>query len=571
MQRLIKLGWQALPIIITALFIIPILLGLLGTWLPGFGYFPAIGATQFSVTPWLQLFHYPGFYSALQKTLVTGISAALIALMLSFFILRCCYLTRPFKIIENTLASLLSIPHAAFAIGLGFLLAPSGWLLRVVEQITGLLPRPPNWTTFQDPAGISLIITLILKETPFLLFMALAVLPTLQVSRTLWLANSQGHSQRFAWHYLILPRLYRQIRLPFFAVLAYALTVVDIALIAGPTTPPTLAVMIVQRFNDPDLSQRLVGAAGATLLLALVIAALIAAAGSEKLLHYWRAWRIQSAPRPRFKISVSRPLASLTIAVMGAIYAGAILVTLLWSLTQRWRYPDLLPAQFSLRAWQRISQRLADPFWCTLSLATLASLLALILAILALENEQRLRHLKPKLNISAINWLLYLPLLVPQIAFLFGFQTMLILGGLDRQFTTLLWSHLIFVLPYVFLTLAGPYRDYDQRYSWQGTMLSGSPLLTFWRIKLPLLLRPILYAFATGFAVSIAQYLPTLFVGGGHYSTLTTEAVAMTSGSDRRLMAVMAIWQQALPLLVFVLATSVPMLLFRQRKAMRHS
>jgi putative thiamine transport system permease protein len=132
----------------------------------------------------------------------------------------------------------------------------------------------------------------------------------------------------------------------------------------------------------------------------------------------------------------------------------------------------------------------------------------------------------------------------------------------------LLWSHLIFVVPYVFLTLSGPYRQFDDRYSWLALSLTGRRAHSFWRIKLIILLRPILYAFATGFAVSIAQYLPTIFVGAGRFATLTTEAVALASGSDRRLMAIMALWQQLLPLIVFALATLIPVYRFRHRRAM---
>ena len=42
-----------------------------------------------------------------------------------------------------------------------------------------------------------------------------------------------------------------------------------------------------------------------------------------------------------------------------------------------------------------------------------------------------------------------------------------------------------------------------------------------------MLLRPLLIALAVGFAVSVAQYLPTLFAGGGRFSTLTTEALSL--------------------------------------------
>ena len=59
---------------------------------------------------------------------------------------------------------------------------------------------------------------------------------------------------------------------------------------------------------------------------------------------------------------------------------------------------------------------------------------------------------------------LYAPLLVPQIGFLFGVQVFLWLGIADG-WLAVIWTHLLFVLPYVFLTLADPYRSLDPRYA----------------------------------------------------------------------------------------------------------
>ncbi|MCV5838282.1 ABC transporter permease, partial [Escherichia coli] len=53
------------------------------------------------------------------------------------------------------------------------------------------------------------------------------------------------------------------------AVLAYSLSVVDVALIIGPTNPPTFAVLVWQWFNDPDLSLLPRAAAGAVVLFAI--------------------------------------------------------------------------------------------------------------------------------------------------------------------------------------------------------------------------------------------------------------------------------------------------------------
>ena len=154
--------------------------------------------------------------------------------------------------------------------------------------------------------------------------------------------------------------------------------------------------------------------------------------------------------------------------------------------------------------------------------------------------------------------LLYAPLLVPQIAFLFGIQVLLVAGRLDGRWIALTWSHLLFVLPYVFLALSDPWRKLDDRYARTAACLGASPARVFWRIKVPMLLRPILFAGAVGFSVSVAQYLPTLFAGAGRLSSLTTEAVGLAAGADRRILGVYAFAQMALPLLGFAVALTVP-------------
>lgn len=544
------LSW--VPALTLAVFLIPVSVGLAGTWLPAFGWFPALDQYRFSLQPWFDLVAYPGFFSALQLTLITGLGSALLALAASLLLLMAFYPSRLFRRLERWLAPVLSVPHAAFAIGLGFLITPSGWLMRLFASFTGVPDYPPNWLTFQDPWGISLMLVLALKETPFLLFMALASLPSLKVSQTLWLGRSLGYGRAKIWLTLLWPQLYPRLRLPFFAVAAYNLSVVDLALIAGPTTPPTLAVLVNRLFNDPDLLLRLPGAAGATALLALTMAVLLCLRLLEPLVRCWRQGSVRSGQRWRRSLGL-RPLASAVLGLGAVAYGGALLVLILWSLAGRWRFPEALP-QFDLSRWQNAPEQLGSALWLTFSTGLCAALIALVLVMAALENEVRLNYQRRDFNAQRLLWLLYLPLLVPQIAFLFGFQVTLIWFNLDRHWWVLVWSHLVFVLPYTFLTLSGPYRAFDDRYSWLAQTLSGSRWQAWWRIKLGMLWRPIGYTLATGFAVSVAQYLPTLFIGGGRFATLTTEAVSLASGSDRRTAAVYALAQQGLPLLGFALA-----------------
>jgi putative thiamine transport system permease protein len=84
-----------------------------------------------------------------------------------------------------------------------------------------------------------------------------------------------------------------------------------------------------------------------------------------------------------------------------------------------------------------------------------------------------------------------------------------------------------------------------------------------------MMLRPVLTSLAVGLAVSVGQYLPTLLVGGGRVTTLTTEAVALSSGGNRRIIGAYAVLQMVLPALGFALALAAPAMVWRHRRGMR--
>lgn len=83
------------------------------------------------------------------------------------------------------------------------------------------------------------------------------------------------------------------------------------------------------------------------------------------------------------------------------------------------------------------------------------------------------------------------------------------------------------------------------------------------------MLRPLLAALAVGFSVSIAQYLPTLWLGAGRMTTLTSEAVALSAGGDTQTLAAQALWQLLLPAFCFSLTALLAFLAGRYRRGLR--
>src|SRR5262249_1705762 len=154
--------------------------------------------------------------------------------------------------------------------------------------------------------------------------------------------------------------VYRQIRLPIFAVLVYGLSVVDVAIILGPTTPAPLAVRLVRLFNDPDLSLRFVASAGALVQLELGAAAIIFWLGLEWVVcHFGQHW-IFSGQRGGADLVPRIAAAAAFISSPVAVSAG-LLSMVLWSFAQTWRFPHALPSGFTLANWTRHLGTLEEP------------------------------------------------------------------------------------------------------------------------------------------------------------------------------------------------------------------
>lgn len=543
----------------------PVAAGLWGTFLPAFGHLPAAGLTGPSLDPFRDLFDWAGLPRAMLLSISTGLIATSISLLIVMLITAGWSGTRPFRALERLLSPLLSVPHAAAAFGLAFLIAPSGWLSRLMSPgVTGW-DRPPDLLIVQDTWGLTMTAGLIVKEVPFLLLITLAALGQADAQRSVAISQALGYGRLTGWLKTVLPRVYAQIRPPIYVVLAYAMSVVDVAVILGPNTPPSLSVQIVKWMSDPDLAMRLEGAAGALVQLGLVVGALVFWRLGEVVIgRLGRRW-IASGARGKLD-----PIVAQFALLAGAASALAVLlglvVLLIWSFAGFWGFPDAFPDQFTTRNWMRFGPGTLEALGETALIAGTAAMVALILTIGCLEAEYRFGL---SFSQRAV-WLLYLPLLIPQTAFLPGLQTMMLNLGADVGRIPVILAHLVFVLPYVFLSLADPFRAWDARMGTIAAALRASPNGVLWRVRLPMLLRPILTALAVGLAVSVGQYLPTLLIGGGRVATLTTEAVALASGGDRRAIAVYGLMQTGAALVPFMLALLLPALVWRNRRGLRH-
>ncbi|MDU4841605.1 MAG: ABC transporter permease subunit [Leclercia adecarboxylata] len=476
----------------------------------------------FSLENWRALAADPQLPQALIATLVSTLTAAAGALLLALTVVAALWPGSRWRRLCNHLPWLLAIPHVAFAVSVLLIFAEGGELYRLCSFCSPVLDR----------YGIGLGLTLAIKESAFVLWAIYASLPEKDLAQKVTVLRSLGYGRWQALRWLILPAIATALGAVMLATIAWTLSVVDVALILGPGNPPTLAVLAWQWLSQGDTQQQAKGMLVCAILL--IILELIAVA----LFLCWRRWQ-RTIPNVSGERPTPRPLRVGRACALLLPVAGLVSVAIL-----------VLVAGDA-----RVSR---DAAAVSLSLGLCSAALALGMILLWLEwGPQR------------GGFWVWLPLALPALPLVAGQYQLALLMQLDGEWIAVLWGHLLWVLPWMLLVMQPAWRRLDPRLILIARTLGWGSLKIFWLIKCPQMIRPALTAFAVGFSVSMAQYLPTLWLGSGRYATLTTDAVALSSGGSSAVLASQALWQLLLPMLVFAACILLSRLVGRFRQGLR--
>jgi putative thiamine transport system permease protein len=488
-------------------------------------------------------------------TLWTGLASTFLAYGLSAWLLSRCFALPQWAGVVRALGPMLAVPHAAFAVGIVFLIAPSGWLLRALSPWFTGLESPPSWLTSQDPWGLGMVAVLTLKELPFLLWGIATQLQRddvgTRLARELQAAQTFGYARHTAFWRVVWPQLAPRLRWPLLAVLAYGLTVVDVALIAGPSNPSTLSVLAWQWLQDADQLTNAQGAVAGWLLVGTVVlcAALWFASTSFAAKYHRITGERGHGSIAWSALGIDALGSKVVVGSLFALYGAVLLALLVGSASGVWPFPQFFPATWSLEAWRSVWASAAT-LRTTFALAFVSTTLALLWALAWLERV-------PSRWDRAMRWPLYLPLLLPSVLWVAGLHKVALATGYTASWAALVVAHTLAVIPYVVIALSPAYLGFDNRYAQVSASLGRSYWAFLLRAKWPMLRASICSAAAVGVAVSVAQYLPTLYIGEGRFNTVTTEAVTLASGGQRSLVAAYAWLQWLIPVMGFALAAWV--------------
>ena len=229
-----------------------------------------------------------------------------------------------------------------------------------------------------------------------------------------------------------------------------------------------------------------------------------------------------------------------------------MLVIGLWSVTERWPWPDLLPENLSLRTVEELffgSANLPQLLWSSISLGLTVAVLGTVIGIMT----ARATELYSFRGRGLVQFGGILPLLVPGTVFAMGIQITLIRLGLSDTVTGVVLVHLTAATPYCITIMTDVTRSVGRRLEEQAMVLGATPWRAFCQTTLPGLLPGILSSVSMGFVISYSQYFTTLMVGGGRVKTIALVLVPYIQSGDRALSAVYSVAFVGSALAVFFL------------------
>ena len=545
-KKLYGLLAKVLVIFLGILIIIPIIFGFIGFFLPSFGYFPILGKSEFNLNYFYISFNIAGISKSIIMSLFTGLGSTLLALFFSQVILLYFFKTRAYNYIKIIISPLIALPHITMAIGLIFLFSPSGLFFRLFSPWLTGFDRPPNFFIIPDEYGFFLILGLILKEIPFFILVSLSAIQQFSARQIFDLGKSLQNSNFSSWCILIFPLIYKKIRLVIFIVIAFTASVVDMSLILAPSTPSTLAIRILQIYQSSDMDSFFIASNLALIQLLIIIILLLSWMILERIVEH-KLFFIFFMKILSFKIFFLKNLVFASAGILFSLSVLGIFSSLLWGFSKNWYFPSFFPNSIDIDTFINFYNENKFIVFISIFISVVVSFLSSLLTIIWVELMDILKMKKLYLE-----WIIFIPLFIPQISFLIGLQSFIILFNFDSFLIPLIIIQLFYVIPYSFIILAPSLREIKKDIIRVAASLGKNRFQRLVQIKLPIIMSSFLTSFAIGMLVSFSLYIPVYFIGAGRVTTLTVEALNLALSGSRQDLGVATFFQIIIPILILI-------------------
>lgn len=241
-----------LLIVLCGIFVGGILLGLLQS----FGYFKAVGLTEFTFQYYKEVLLSEGFLKSLHFSLYTSFVSSIMAIVLGVLLAYAIYQLKGKKTIVEQLYKIpIAVPHLVAALLVYNILSQSGILPRLLYGIGVITDQSQFPSLLFEENGVGIILAYLWKEIPFVALTTYAILSRIS-DQYANVAYNLGANKRQVFIYVLLPLIAPAVFSSFIIIFAFSFGAYEVPLLLGPTQPKALAVQAFIEYSHPDLQNR---------------------------------------------------------------------------------------------------------------------------------------------------------------------------------------------------------------------------------------------------------------------------------------------------------------------------
>ena len=219
------------------------------------------------------------------------------------------------------------------------------------------------------------------------------------------------------------------------------------------------------------------------------------------------------------------------LVFVAALVALPFVPLLLWAFAGEWRFPDLLPAEWSLRGISYLVEPGGKVLVATFNSLLIGVSVALASVAVGMPAGMALGGYEWRFK-GVVIFFILLPILVPPLASTMGIHLTFIRLGLADTLLGVFLVHLVPTVPYTAIILTSIFAERTGELEEAARTLGANPWQAFVRVTLPEVAPGVAVAGLFAFLISWGQYILTLLIGGGDVVTLPMLLFSAASGND---------------------------------------
>lgn len=222
-----------------------------------------------------------------------------------------------------------------------------------------------------------------------------------------------------------------------------------------------------------------------------------------------------------------------------SIIITSLLFMIIWSVSDKWSWPNLTPDSFSLRGFKYIfsSHNNMRIICSSIFLSLVVTVVTLLICIPA---ARAMAHYE-FFGKNIINFLILLPIIFPMITIVMGIHVNFIKWRIANTFLGVVIVHVLPGIPYAVRILQNNFEINGQKIEIQASVLGASRWQVFKYITLPLMVPSLIVSGTIVYILSFSQYFITFLIGGGKILTFSMLLFPFVESGDRTISSALSI------------------------------